>query len=186
MKLRDLTEKEEAELKKIRINEGDNSYQILMGMIAIDLLNSRTQGGPVQFNDLIQCISKENMDFVYSVENRPALPPIMFTWLSMLRKYSNNRISDNDIYSLTFNLIDIVCEISMGLFGKKQSIMRRFFLDVNNELIEKTGKGLLETPTGVYRYIVSCFDYIGIIRKINEDIKMVDVSLISYKDLVDN
>lgn len=193
MILRELSEDERAEFQRIKTSSKNEGYQILMGLVAIDLLDESDMKNKIDINILGEKITDEYI--TYNVLNRglPLLPELLTTWIKSKFSYKGLGAAINmiakpkgleiSIYSLVCALSDAICQISYGMIGKKQRDMWNFFREINEKLLNDTGYELSESPEEIYRYIMTCLEFIGFERKPSKSNVIVDVSCISYNDI---
>jgi hypothetical protein len=191
MVLRELHEDEKNELARIKILNADYTWQILLGIIAIDILDDKSLERPVIYAQLVDCISDDylsNLDIQYRKGEIPTLPPILFNWLGKMIKEQkiekNNRVRNNAL-AVAFGLMDAVCGISCGMTGKKQMDMWKFYEEVNKQLKQETGHEMDELVEETYRYIVTCLEYVGFNRNPSKSETIIDVSKITWNNIHD-
>lgn len=189
MVLRELADKEKAELVRIKTSKTQDSWQILMGMIAIDFLNDKINGKPVMYEQLVDCISNDyldDMDFIVCKDETPTLPNIIICWIARLmneHSMDKKKKTKNNLIAVTFGLMEAVCGIGGGMTGKKQMDMWKFYEETNERLQQETGHELCELSEETYRYIVTCLEYVGIKREPSIGEMCVDVSFITWNDI---
>lgn len=54
MILRELTESEKDELTRFKINTEENGHQVLLAMIAVDLMQDKAYGHPLSYSEIIK------------------------------------------------------------------------------------------------------------------------------------
>lgn len=190
MILKELREDEKNELARIKTNN-EYRWQILMGMIAVDLLDDKSLERPVTYKQLIDCISDDyllNLDIEYIKGEISTLPPIIFCWLGKMmkdQKIEKNKRVINNAMAVSFGLLDAVCGISYGMTGKKQMDMWKFYEEINEKLKEETGHELYELTEETYRYIITCLEYVGFMRNPSKLETIIDVSNITLNNICD-
>ena len=189
MTLRELTPEEKAELSRMKLSKEEGSFQVLLGMIAFDMLGEKAEGRVLTRQDLTNTIKQEYMQkvqFPYHEGWGPVLPPIVLAWISKVffGQYAEVRTKErNDAICLCFALIDAVCGISGGMTGKKQMDMWKFFEEINARFLDEDGTELWWMPEETCRYIVTCIEYAGFKRQPDTSELTVDVSHITYNDI---
>ncbi len=189
MILRELTPEEKSELSRMKLSQEEGSFQVLLGMIAFDMLGEEATGRVLIRQDLTNTIKQEYMQkiqFPYHEGWGPVLPPIVLAWISkvLCGQYAEVDVKvQKDVTSLCFGLIDAVCGISNGMTGKKQMDMWKFFEEINARFLKENGTELWWMPEETYRYIVACIEYAGFKRRPDVSELTVDVSHITCNDI---
>lgn len=189
MVLKELGEEEKAEFARMKTSPNQDTWQVLLAMIAIDLMGNKINGIPVTFQQLVDNISKEGLHHIDIdfCENDPyPLPNIIFSWIGkmmIIQGIEKNKTKRNDARAITFGLLEAVCEQCAGRGGKKQMNMLKFYEEINTSLKQETGHELYELPVETYRFIITCLEYIGIKRKASIGEGIIDVSQISQNDI---
>lgn len=187
MTLRELTPEEKSELSRMKLSQDEGTFQVLLGMIAFDMLGKEAVGRVLTRQDLTNTIKQEYMQkiqFPYREGWGPVLPPIVLAWISKVfcGQYADAKVQ-KDVVCLCFGLIDAVCGISNGMTGKKQMDMWKFFEEINTRFLEEKGTELWWMPEETYRYIVTCIEYAGFKRQPDGSELTVDVSHITCNDI---
>jgi len=180
--LRELTGKEKEELNRMTITDTENGYQVLLSMIAVDLMKEKAYEHQIKYTDFSDYITNDwgpfGEDFM--------LVPIVESWLTALVMRKEKVLSEKinkTIKTLTFAFIDIVCTQSCGMAGKLHREMIKFYKEMDEKIFKETGLNLINSPELIYRFIVACLEYVGIERKPSEGTVVIDVTGVYYTDL---
>lgn len=180
MILRELTDCEKKELNRFQTT--GNGYQVLLGMIAVDLMQEKAYENPIHYMDYADYIKTD----YYHKGDAFILMPLIETWLTKLEINNNNCINEKikkGIFSLNICYINTICGISPGIGEKKYREMVRLFQELDQKQFDKTGQRLENCPEECYRYIVTCMEYMGLKREPSVGDKLVDLREIYYSDL---
>lgn len=184
MVLRELTEFEKVELNSFKLAKTCEGYQVVLAMIAVDLMQDKAYGHSLKPSEFRDCV----LDNEYYTKNDPWIfPPLVHTWVTKLAEGNGGKItrqSKNDISSLTFSITDTVCELIITLSGKKYKEMVEFYNKLNEEVYAEKGKYIESLPEYAYRYVVTCIEYMGYKRVPSKGENVVDVSEIPFDGFV--
>lgn len=180
--LRELTEAERAELSRFKLYEKENDYQVLLAMIAVDMMKEKAYSHPLDYSEYRE----------YVIETRHQrktdgfiIAPIINSWLrKMVEKTGGeyNEKIEKDIWNLTFTYIYIIGQ-NTKIPGKKPREMFELYKEHDKRLREKNENRIADSPEYMYRYIVSCLEYMGFERRPTTDMGIVDMTHIYYGDL---
>ena len=182
MILRELTQIEANELNRMIITDTGNGYQVLLSMIAIDLMKEKAYERQLKYTDFSDYITNDYGQFGEDF----MLIPLLETWLTTLEIEKKGVISEKDkekIFCLSISLIDIICTISCGLAGRLHRDIIKFYKEVDEKVFNAMGINLINSPEYCYRFIISCLEHVDLERKPSESKEKVDVTGVYYTDL---
>ena len=185
MILRELTEREKAELARIKVSGEDVGYQVLLGLIAIDLMGDAAYNHPLTEEEFRECVVDTDG---YKKTDPWIFPPVVDTWVTKIAGYegeSLNRKTRDELSSLTFALTDTVCGLYITMYGKRYKEMVAYYKEQDALFMDESGMSIENSPEYAYRFIMACLDYMGYKREASQSEKTVDVSGIFYGGFVE-
>jgi len=185
MTLRELTEKEKAELNRIKVSDTDVGYQVLLGLIAIDLMGDAAYDHPLTEEEFRECVVDTDG---YKKTDPWIFPPVVNTWVTKIAGYEGktlNKKTKEELASLTFALTDTVCGLYVTMYGKKYKEMVEYYKEQDTLFTAESGISIENSPEYAYRFIVACLDYMGYTREASRSEKCVDVSKIPFWGFVE-
>ena len=183
MELRELTQEEKNEFEKIRVPEYDNSYRLLLAMIAIDLMGCEVVNKRFEYEDFIAYID----DGKYHEGDGFILQNIIETWIIKLAQKNGISIDkkvEKDIDSLVVCFIYTVCGISPGISNKKFKEMVMLYNHMDEKLQKEKNEYLCDNPEENYRFIVTCLEYMGFKRIPSDFDGIIDARGIGCNDIL--
>ena len=188
MNIRELTMIEKQNLQQIVFWVDNIAAQILFGIMAIDLLEEEEKQQQILYSKLIEkndLPPEKNTDInaIMALFERWMMQALSYKGLGRVQEIpEKTRGLKSDKLTLMVVLMECICEVGIVTRNKEKMLIDRFE-ELNNEMIEKTGKELKEDPEMVMRYILSLIEHLGFERIRNEvEMSKIDVSEIEYEE----
>lgn len=185
MILRELTEKEKAELARIKVSGEVVGYQVLLGLIAIDLMGDAAYDHPLTEEEFRGCVADTDG---YKKTDPWIFPPVVDTWVRKTAGCEGQSLSQKkkeELAALTFTLTDTVCGLYVTMYGKKYKEMVKFYKEQEEVFAARSGMWIENSPEDSYRFIVAFLEYMGYTREASQSEKTVDVSEIPFWGFVE-
>ena len=182
MRFPELTEKQKAELSRIKTAGTDVGYQVLLGLIAIDLMQDKAYGHPLSPEDYLLCLPNPKR---YTLKEY-FFPDDIFHWVEKMSGFKGEvtERKRKEWASLTFALLDAFANLESFMTGKKYKELIVFFKEQDDLLYSTQGYCIEHSPEYAYRFIMACIEYMGYSREPNEDTEIVDVSEMPFDGFI--
>ncbi len=187
LELRELTEREKQDFNQIILGKMPDVHMML-GVIAIDLLDEEEKQGPISYQTLTKKIDPAYMPDIEPdrIDEFLTLLGLFQTWILKCMTYKNHDHIDDpslnlrgmqtNLQTLMYTLMDHLCGLMAGYSSKKSRELNDLFKEIE------------ENASAEYlmRYIMTAIEYTGFKRNGNDGEKhKIDVSHITYEEYID-